>query len=64
MGRPKKYSDELVARGVRLALESERPIAHIAADLGMHPETLRKKVRQAEADSAAQARELRAAPSE
>ena len=31
--------------------ESERPIAHIAADLGMHPETLRKKVRQAEADS-------------
>ena len=34
-----------------MALESERPIAHIAADLGMHPKTLRKKVRQAEADS-------------
>ena len=51
MSRSKKYPDELVARGVRLALESERPIAHIAADLGMHPETLRKKVRQAEADS-------------
>ncbi len=51
MSRPKKYPDELVARGVRLALESERPIAHIAADLGMHPETLRKKVRQTEADS-------------
>lgn len=51
MSRPKKYPDELVERGVRLALESERPIAHIAADLGMHPETLRKKVRQAEADS-------------
>ena len=50
MGRPKKYPDELIARGVRLALESERPIAHIAADLGMHPETLRKRVRQAEAD--------------
>ena len=41
----------LIQRGIRLALESERPIAHIAADLGMHPETLRKKVRQHEADS-------------
>jgi transposase len=51
MGRPKKYPDELVERGVRLALESERPIAHIAADLGMHPESLRKRVRQAQADS-------------
>jgi transposase len=50
MARPKKYPDELVARGVRLALESGRPIAQIAADLGMHPETLRKRVRQAEAD--------------
>jgi transposase len=53
MGRPKKYPDELIQRGVRLALESERPIAHIAADLGMHPETLRKRVRQVEADSGA-----------
>jgi transposase len=51
MGRPKKYPDELIQRGIRLAMESERPIAHIAADRGMHPETLRKKVRQAEADS-------------
>src|SRR3954454_17030622 len=50
MARPKKYPDELIQRGIRLALESERPIAHIAADLGMHPETLRKKVRRAEAD--------------
>ncbi len=51
MARPKKYPDELIARGVRLALGSGRPIAHVAADLGMHPETLRKKVRQAEADN-------------
>ena len=51
MARPKKYPDELIQRGIRLALESERPISHIAADLGMHPETLRKKVRQAQADS-------------
>jgi transposase len=50
MARPKKYPDELVQRGIRLAMESERPIAHIAADLGMHPESLRKKVRQFEAD--------------
>src|SRR5687768_13460728 len=50
MARPKKYPDELVQRAVRVALEGERPIAHIAHDLGMHPETLRKKVRQAEAD--------------
>ena len=51
MARPKKYPDELVQRAVRLALEGDRPIAHIAHDLGMHPETLRKKVRQHEADS-------------
>jgi transposase len=53
MARPKEYPDELIARGIRLALESGRPIAHVAADLGIHPETLRKRVRQAEADSGA-----------
>ena len=53
MARPMKYPDELIARGVRLALESGRPIAHVAADLGMHPETLRKKIRQHEADGGA-----------
>src|SRR3954452_11219254 len=53
MARPNKYPDELIQRGVRLALEGERPIAHIAHDLGMHPETLRKPLRQAEADSGA-----------
>jgi transposase len=40
----------LIDRGVRLAIESGRPIRHVAADLGIHPETLRKRVRQAEAD--------------
>jgi transposase len=34
-----------------LALDSGRPIAEVARDLGMHPETLRKKIRQHEADS-------------
>ena len=50
MPRGRKYPKELIERGVRLALESERPIAQIAKDLGMHSETLRKHVRQAEAD--------------
>src|SRR5436190_361403 len=50
MTRTKKYLDELIG-GVRLALEGERPIAQIAADLGMHPETLRKKVRPSEGRS-------------
>jgi transposase len=53
MARPRKYPEELVQRGVRLALESGRPIAEVARDLGMHPETLRKRVRQAQADSGA-----------
>jgi transposase len=53
MARPKKYPDELIQRAIRLAQESGRPIAHVAADLGIHPETLRKRVRQAEADSGA-----------
>jgi len=51
MPRPRKYSDELMARGVRLVFESGRPIAQVAADLGVHHEALRKRVRQAEADS-------------
>ena len=51
MPRPTKYPDELMDRGVRLVFESKRPIAHVAADLGVHPEALRKRVRQAEADS-------------
>jgi transposase len=51
MSRARKYPVELIERGVRLALESGRPIAHVAADLGMHPETLRVAVRQAEADA-------------
>jgi transposase len=51
MSRPSKYPPELIERGVRLALESKRPIAHVADDLGIQRETLRKRVRQAEADS-------------
>lgn len=50
MPRPKKYSDELRERAVRLVFDSGRPIAHVADDLGIHRESLRKWVRQAEAD--------------
>jgi transposase len=51
MARRKKYPPELIERGIRLALESERPIVQIAHDLGIQPGTLRKQVRQHEADS-------------
>ena len=51
MARPSKYPDEVMRRGIRLALESNRPIAHVARDLGVHREALRKRVRQAEADA-------------
>jgi transposase len=50
MARPRKYSEELRARAVRLYFESDRPIAHVARDLGIHKEALRQWVRQAEAD--------------
>jgi transposase len=50
MARPRKYSDELRERAVRFYLESDRPIAHVARDLGIHKEALRHWVRQAEAD--------------
>jgi transposase len=51
MAGPRKDPDELIQPGVRLGLEGERPIAHIAHDLGIDPEALRKRVRRAEADS-------------
>ena len=51
MPRPSRYPRELLDRGVRLALEGERPIARIARDLGIGPETLRKHVRRAQVDA-------------
>jgi len=50
MPRRQKYPEELYQRGVRLVLESGRPISHIARDIGLPAETLRKRVRQVEAD--------------
>src|SRR5476651_291063 len=50
MPRVRKYSEELLERGTRLVFESGRPIAHVAKDLGIESETLRKHVRRTEAD--------------
>ena len=51
MAAAKKYPDELMDRGVRLVFESGRPIAHVARDLGVSAEALRKRVRRAEVDA-------------
>ena len=51
MPAPRKYPPELRERAVRLAAESERPLKHVAVDLGVGYETLRHWVRQAEADA-------------
>ncbi len=53
MPTPRRYPDELRERATRLALESGRPIAHVARDVGVHRETLRLWVRQAEVDAGA-----------
>ena len=50
MARARKYPVELLERATRLVFESGRPIAHVARDLGVPSETLRKHVRQVEAD--------------
>ncbi|MBJ7329158.1 MAG: transposase [Solirubrobacteraceae bacterium] len=50
MARPRKYPPEVLDRGVRLVFESGRPISHVARDLGVPSETLRKYVRQVEAN--------------
>ena len=50
MPRGRKYPRELIDRGVRLTIESGRPVSQVAGELGLPAETLRKRVRQAEAD--------------
>jgi transposase len=50
MGCPRKYPSELLDRGAGVVIESGRPIAQVARDLGVPPGTLRRYVRQLEAD--------------
>ena len=50
MPRPRMYPPELLDRGARVVIESGRPIAQVARDLGVPSETLRRHVRQVEAD--------------
>ena len=51
MARSRKYSPELLERGARVVVESRRPIAQVARDLGLPAETRRRYVRQLEADA-------------
>ena len=57
MAAPRKYPDELRERATRMAVDARKDsatrqgaIPRIAEQLGLHPETLRGWVRQAEID--------------
>lgn len=51
MSTQKRYPEELRERAVRLALESGRPVAQVARDLGVGPQSLRNWVSHAQADA-------------
>ena len=60
---PLKYPLEVRQRAVAMVRESGRPIASVAQELGLNPETLRKWVRAAESAGRVPAEEL-ATPAE
>ncbi|MEU2785224.1 transposase [Streptomyces sp. NPDC007110] len=39
MAAPRKYPDELRERAIREVRATGRPVAHVARDLGIHPES-------------------------
>ena len=62
MAAPRRYPDELRERATRMAVElrqdpatKQGAIARVAEQLGIHPETLRNWVRQAEIDGGVRA---------
>jgi transposase-like protein len=48
VARPSPYTPEFREEAVQLALKSSKPIAHVARELDMNPETLRTWVRRHE----------------
>ncbi len=61
MAAPRKYGDELRERATRMAVEARQrtesragAIKRVADQLGIHPETLRSWVKQAEIDGGVQ----------
>jgi transposase len=52
MAAPRKYPVELKERALGLwrSEQPRRPIAHVARELGIHPEAMRTWIRQDEAD--------------
>jgi len=64
MARRSRYSPEFRERSVRVARESDRSIAAVAHDLGIHPETLRLWVRRDEANDGTRTEQLSTAERE
>ena len=64
MARPAKYPPEFRERAIRMARESQRSIAAVAADLGINHETLRQWLRQDEADNGSRSDRLSSAERE
>jgi len=58
MTKGSKYPVEFHERAVRLARGTDRPIADVARDLGVHPKTLQLWVRQDEADNGSRTNQL------
>jgi transposase-like protein len=57
VSHPRSYSQKLIGRGVGVAIESGGASAHVAKYIGARAETVRKKVRQVEADQTLKARD-------